>query len=679
MPGSPPDAGRVSGCRAAPGMPGSPPMRGGSADAGPVPVPGAVADRPGDTGRVSGVSGDFDDFVAARWRELYAVAIITAGDPHAAARETASALAELGRRWEATTEGGAPTMAARAAVLTAALAAAVPPADGTPQGADHDLGARAALRAVLAGAAPTARAALAVSHWWDEPPDLVAACCATDLTTVRAGLGTLEQRLAAAHAEALGREVDEVGWALGAAVTDVLEGVVDEAPVGDPVALVAAASTRGTRRRTRRAVVGAGLALAVGAATALAWPGPATSAAPGPTRDDPSWATLSSWGARGPLVDDRTVTSVAAAARAADPVARVLYAGPVGDTVALVMTGSSPYDPALPAGVPGPALGEGSDGEQGFLRLWTAPTRLGTAALGLVTIEGEATARSGDLVALAVGQDGAGAPPAVLVLTRPTVTDGFVTTGALPQPDGSVVPVVHELALTQGVATVEPGTVGFTPLIAVGGFQGPPAGEPDSDLLLPPSGTPADLADAQRTLLAGVTGHPTDSLETTSALEASVPASAIDLDYVGTYPDFVGTRAQPLRVTVVTTITPDGGRVRTSRLAGADAGADAPWTYLESLSAVPSTDPHALLLLPTGDHPGFVAIAPDGATAQLLTRDGHVRDSARVRQGLATLASVEDPAGTPFRLRVLAPDGHVVYDAVPPTPVELLDVRRRID
>ena len=658
-------------------------MPGGSADARRVPVPGDLAGRPGDTGRVSGVSGDFDDFVAARWRELYAVATITTGDGHAASRETASALAELGRRWEATTEGGAPTMAARAAVLTAALAAAVPTAEGTaagtPQAAGPDGGTRATLGAVLAGAAPTARAALAVGHWWDQPPDLVASCCATDLTTVRAGLVTLEQRLAAAHAEALGREVDEVEWALAAAVADALDGAVDEAPVSDPVALVAAVRSTGTRRRTRRAVVGAGLALAVAAATALTWPGPATSAAPRPIRDDPSWAALSSWGARGPLVDDRTVTSIAAAARAADPVARVLYAGPVGDTVALVMTGSSPYDPALPAGVPGPALGEGSDGEQGFLRLWTAPTRLGTAALALVTIDGEATARSGDLVAVAVGQDGPGVPPAVLVLTRPTVTDGFVTTGALPQPDGSVVPVVHELALTQGVATVKPGTVGFTPLIAVGGFQGPPAGEVGSDVLLPPNGAPAELADAQRTLLAGVTGHPSDSLETTSVLEARVPASAIDPDYVGTYPDFVGTRAQPLRVTVVTTITPDGGAVRTSRLAGADAGADAPWTYLESLSAVPATDPHALLLLPTGDHPGFVAIAPDGATAQLLTRDGHVRDSATVRQGLATLASAEDPAGTPFRLRVLAPDGHVVYDAVPPTPVELLDVPRRID
>jgi hypothetical protein len=625
---------------------------------------------------VSGVPGDFDDFVAARWRELHAVATVTAGDPHAAARQTASALALLGRRWEATTDAGTPTATARAAVLTAALTAAgrgggIPQTPSKGAELEPDGSTRAALAAVLSAAAPTARAALAVRHWWHEPPALVAACSATDLATVAAELTTLERELAAAHAAALGRDEAEVGWALAAAVADTLEQAVDDAPVADPVAVVAAARTRGTRRRTRLAVLGAGLVIAVAAATALAWPGPGTPAERGIAPDDPTWAAVSSWAPRGSLVGDPTVTSIAAAARAADPVARLLYAGPVGDTIALVMTGTTPTDPTLPAGVPGPALGEGFDGQQSFLRLWTAPARLGTGRLGLARIDGEPTARTGALVALAVEQDTAGAAPAVLVLTRPTVTDAFVTTGVLPQPDGSVLPVVHGLALTEGVATFTPRGAGFSPLIAAAGYQGPPAGAVRNDVLLPSTGAATELADAQRTLLAGVTGHPADSLETTSVLEAVVPASAIDPHYVGTYPDFVGTRAEPLSVTVVTTITPDGGRVRTSRLAGADA--DAPWTYLERLSAVPATDPHALLLLPSGDHPGFVATAPDGATAQLLTRDGHVRDSATVRGGLATLASTVDPPGTTFRLRVLAPDGHVVYDAVPPLPVELTD------
>jgi hypothetical protein len=44
-----------------------------------------------------------------------------------------------------------------------------------------------------------------------------------------------------------------------------------------------------------------------------------------------------------------------------------------------------------------------------------------------------------------------------------------------------------------------------------------------------------------------------------------------------------------------------------------------------------------------------------------------------VRKVLAPVSSADDPPGTAFRLRVLAPDGHVVYDAQPPRPDELLN------
>ncbi|HET7822622.1 MAG TPA: hypothetical protein VFL10_13950 [Ornithinibacter sp.] len=624
---------------------------------------------------MSGVAGDFDDFVAARWRELHAVATVTTGDPHAAARETASALAELGRRWQATTDTGTPTATARAAVLTAALTAAArggvtPPTPAEDAEPDPEGSVRAALATVLAGAAPTARAALAVRHWWDEPPALVAACSTSDLDTVRAGLATLEQRLGAAHAEAVGRAEVEVGWALAAAVADALEAAVDDAPVADPVALVAE-RTRGARRRTRRVAVGAALVLAlVGAASAFAWTGRGADQPTVTDPDDPGWAVVTTWTPRGPLVDDPTVRSVAAHAHQVDPAGRLLYAGPVGDTLAVVMTDSTGANTALPEGVPGPALGEGFDKEV-FLRLWTAPARLGAAALAPTAIEGEPTARTTDLVALSVDQDTPGAPPTMLVLSRPSITDGFVVTGAVPQPDGSVRPVVVGLRLVDGVATFAPTGVGFTPEVGVAGYRGVPAGALTNSFLLPSSGPADDLAAAQRILLAGVTGHRPDSLATISVLEAVVPASVADPDYVGTYPDFVGTHPKPLRVTVVTTTTRDGARVRSTRLAASTG--DGPWTYLERLAAVPTTDPHALLLLPTGKNPRFVAIAPDGATAELVTSDGHVRDSATIHDGLATLSSAEDPQGTAFRLRVRAPDGHVVYDAVPPQPVELLD------
>ena len=289
------------------------------------------------------------------------------------------------------------------------------------------------------------------------------------------------------------------------------------------------------------------------------------------------------------------------------------------------------------------------------------PARLGPRGLAPESIYGDPTPRTGDLVALSVQQDADGAAPAVLVMTLPTVTDVYVSTGALPQPDGSHLPVVQVLPLVDGVAGFTGATDGFTPRIATSGYDGPPAGAVPNYDQLPPNGPAADVARTQRRLLAGVTGHSEDSLRTTSVLEATVPADAV--------PDFLGTDPGPIRVTVVTTFTPEGGRVRTSRLVGSNP--EGAWTYLELLGAVPATDPHALLLLPTSSAPGFVAVAPDGATAQLVTQDGQVRASATIHEGLATLWTSKDPLGTTFRLRVLAPDGHVVYDEVPPQSEEL--------
>ena len=525
----------------------------------------------GDTGRVSAVPEDFDEFVTARWRELYAVATVTTGDPASGALATASALASLGGRWAQTTDSGAPTAAAHAAVLRAALAAATPappqpPAPRDPTHEPDDLGTdddriTAALAAVLTEATPAARASLAAQQWWDEGAALVAAGAHTDVASAAADLAALHSGLAAAHAVALGRDERELAQALPAAVADLLEHQVDAAPVADPVALVAAARTRSTRRhRARLAGAGAGLALVVAAAT-LAWPALAGSGSSGPSPESGTWASVASWSPRGPLVADPTVASIAADAQAADPTARLLYAGPVGDTIAVVMTGATPADPMLSDGVPGPAMGEGYDGGQAFLRLWTAPTRLGAAALVSATIDGDPTARTGDLVALSVVQDDPVAAPAVLVMTRPSVADVHVTTGLLPQPDGSRVPEVLVLPLVDGVASHTPTSGAFTPRIAVEGYTGPPAGAVPTDIVLPASGPAIELADAQRTLLAGVTGQAADTLETTSVLEAVVPSETLD-------PDVFGTGAGPLRITVVTTFTPDGGRVRTSRLAG---------------------------------------------------------------------------------------------------------------
>ena len=76
--------------------------------------------------------------------------------------------------------------------------------------------------------------------------------------------------------------------------------------------------------------------------------------------------------------------------------------------------------------------------------------------------------------------------------------------------------------------------------------------------------------------------------------------------------------------------------------------------------------------MPVGDRrqPTFVALAPDAATAVLVTATGQVRDTARVKDGMAVLTSTKDPTTTTFRLRLLAPDGHTLYDQAPPTGTE---------
>jgi hypothetical protein len=174
---------------------------------------------------------------------------------------------------------------------------------------------------------------------------------------------------------------------------------------------------------------------------------------------------------------------------------------------------------------------------------------------------------------------------------------------------------------------------------------------------------PEELAAAQRTLLAAVTGYPTDTLRTSSALDAVVDVPNPDTAMLGNDPG-------PVHVTITTTLTPAGGWARTARLSGTNPASG--WRYLQRLAAVPSGE-HFHALMPVGDRrqPTFVALAPDAATAVLVTTTGQVRDTTRITNGMAVLTSTQDPTTTTFRLRLLAADGHVIYDRVPPTGTEL--------
>ena len=113
-----------------------------------------------------------------------------------------------------------------------------------------------------------------------------------------------------------------------------------------------------------------------------------------------------------------------------------------------------------------------------------------------------------------------------------------------------------------------------------------------------------------------------------------------------------------MQITVVTTVTADGGWVRTTRLSSTTQGFAL--AYLEYLTAVPADDhTHALLPSRAAARPAFIALGPDAAS-DLATTDGQVRDTATINNGLAVLSSTQDPPGTTFRLRLLAPNGHTV-------------------
>ncbi len=392
------------------------------------PVCGAAGGRPGDTDRVSGVSGDFDDFVAARWRELHAVATVTTGDP---ARRSPRDGIRPGRRWadagQATTDAGTPTATARAAVLTAALTAAARGAAAPDRPRETSSRTRTRTRTRTAASGPRWRRCSPAPHrppgprWrcgtggtsrppWSPPArPPTSTPCAPGWRPSSSSWPLPTPRPSAATRPRSGGP-----WPPRSPTPSRGSSTTPRSQTPSPSS--PRPRTRGTRRRTRRVAVGAVLVLAlVGVASALAWTGPGRRPAdrhrhrprrPGlGRRDDLDPARPAR---RRP---DRAVHRRRRPARST-PRARLLYAGPVGDTLAVVMTGQHRCEPGSPGRCPGAGARGGLRRRQVFLRLWTAPARLGAGALAPAAIEGEPTARTSDLVALSVDQDTAGAPPA---------------------------------------------------------------------------------------------------------------------------------------------------------------------------------------------------------------------------------------------------------------------------
>ena len=235
---------------------------------------------------------DFRDFVVARWSELEPVARLVTLDGPTARRVTTDALADLHGQWGALLDEGVPGATARRRVLTAASPATrhrtagspgddhgpAQPADLHPAG-DADDAVVAALLAVVRGATPLERAALAGATVWGLDPGRVADLLEMPPATVVDADLAVRRRLLEAHTTpgraAAGWEPAE--WALDRDIEDTLDLLL--ADHTDPPDAVALVGERHRQVRRRSGVLGTGAALASAALGAWAIDAVATGAA----------------------------------------------------------------------------------------------------------------------------------------------------------------------------------------------------------------------------------------------------------------------------------------------------------------------------------------------------------------------------------------------------------------
>ena len=647
------------------------------------------------------VDDDFGGFVAARWPDLEAVALVGAEDPAHARELTTRALAEVGGRWEEVLAEGAPTRAARAALLSDLARPARPgrpgrrppppaappvPASPEPPGTpdDEDLVARRLVEA-LGREPPLVRAALAAEALWECDDAETAHLAGVAPGPLADRLDTARARLVTAHREALADEgLSPADWRLERDLADALDTLVAAQPdPPDPAALVAG---RARRVRRRSLLVGGAAVLATGGAgwwvLREATPAgggtratPDTAAAPAAGGD--VWASTGTWPPRGGLASDSSVRALVVAS--GGPGARLLYAADVGGTRVVL------------AGLLG--FSEGDD-RGTVLRAWTGPA--GAAAGGLTPaplatdrIEGAA-----DVVAVAVpaapgsgtgttrtvlaGTGDAGSPDpqaggieaVLLVLTRPTVESATWSPVVHPTANGSVERAWTLVRLEGGVGIRAldraPGTAAR---VDVGGYAGPVAGAP-----APPTTTggltPEEAATAY---VAAATGEAPAGLRTEVVVDSPVAGDVLDAFAISA-------TGGDGRVRLIHTTTPDGAVVRTLHLA--DDGRSGRGSLLGSPLVLPATDVDEPYVRRLDTIPPrttrYLVVAPGAARCHLLavTPAAYpVSDITPLKGDAAVVPIINGQDTNIYRLVLWGPDGRRFYDAVPERGRPLLDLR----
>ncbi|MGG5260297.1 hypothetical protein [Phycicoccus avicenniae] len=577
---------------------------------------------------------DADAFVAARWSDLEAVALVATLDEGAAREATTAALAALRRRWAEVLEEGSPTTAARRAVLervapapsrgpgrgrrpvpAPALPDALPPLDPDD----------AALLPALTAETPEVRAALAADVVWDQPPAETAALLRRP--DLPAAVEAARERLLTAHRAA--RAVQGLGpadHALDPDLTDLVHALGTGR--GDPPEPASVVEQRVRRVRRRSVLLGGGVAAAGGA---LAWwqlapdgsAPAATAPRPVPSRttpgpDSPVWASTALWPPRGVLASDLGVQALVA--RGA-PGSRILLA----DDVAGVRT-------VLAANLA--AMGVEDVGTE--VRLWAGA--LGAPAEQLIEIPMSLTTVYGvaDFVAVGVPHP-TGA--LVLVLARPDAPPAELSLFARPAPSGDVEREWEDLPLQDGVA-VRLLDAPPSPAVRIRGSRY------DGPLPRPEAWGFAEGGPVEQ--VAAITGIPARSLRS-RVVSARLPGG-ITLPNAGSPPSV-------LSMHLVT--TPDGGVVRT--IGAADGlvydeptvipAARAEGPYLTRLDDYSTSEGLYLVLVESG-----------ASSVELRSGGSRVAPAVRVRDRLAVVRgpAVDDLRGVTLRVR--SSTGKLLWD-----------------
>lgn len=629
--------------------------------------------------------GDFRDFVAVRWPDLEAVALLVTLDDDTARRVTTESLQRVHRGWREALDDGRPGELAQRDVLTAAVAAvrevasegpSVAPAPSAPDCArDDDEGAAPgdlvtdALVDVLRAAAPLERAVLAGRTVWGLEPDEVAGLLGMPSARARDAATGLRAGLARAHAAARGAHgLGPADWAverdLDEAIAAVLAGQHDPP---DPAALVE--DLRLSARR--RSVVVAGVVLA--AAGAASWwavterdSAPLSSGSPpaSPDPTDPRWNTVAAWPPRGSLAKDPGI--LAMVAERTSRRGRLLWAGDaLGQRIVVASTYGQPYPP-------GP-----------MLVAWRAPTGASSNALwedaGPVPEEDAWIRDERDGLAVVLSTGVAEHMRALAVLARPTVTSATYSRMVRPTRAGTVVRLWETLRLAGGVGAVRlAGYAGPAARVRCGGgYDGPVLGV-RRQAMLPPTVDdrtgPPSFTDEVRWFVAAVTGLPVETLESAVVVHSAVEGGVIA-------PRATRGPRRGGRVTVVRTTTERGAVVRSVRVTD-DGRSGVGWLDLERASVLPARTPPdepLVLRLPADGDPGvgrFLVVAPGAARVQLVrpVRAYAESPATPARDGVAVV-EVRDPGeASAYRLVRHDAAGRLLGSGVPARGTDLLDL-----